>query len=337
MTDPASSGFLMPPEWAPHTRTWMAWPCHEVTFAGTLEAARDAYAATARAIARFEPVSMVVNPDEEADARARCGTRVDIVVRAHNDSWMRDIGPTFLIDGKGGLGAVDWRFNAWGGNYDDHAADAAMAEGLATLAGATRFPAPIYLEGGAVHTDGAGTLITTDNVVLNPNRNPGLTRAEAERIFRAFLGVEKTIWLEAPLEYDDTDGHVDNLACFARPGLVLALAEPDPADPHHAGLAENIARLRAETDARGKSIEVVPVIQPQRREVDGHRLPASYINFYICNGGLVIPTFRDPRDKAAVAAIAACFPDRAVATVPGLDIVRGGGCVHCITQQQPEA
>lgn len=336
MTDPASLGFRMPAEWARHARSWMAWPCREETFPASLEAARDGYAAVARAIARFEPLSMVVNPGEEADARARCGSRVDIVVRPHDDSWMRDIGPTFLIDGRGGLGAVDWRFNAWGGNFADHAGDAAMAEGLAELTGARRFQAPIFMEGGAIHTDGEGTLITTDAVVLNPNRNPGLTRAEAEKIFRAFLGIEKTIWLEAPLEYDDTDGHIDNLICFARPGLALALDEPDPADPQHPGLRENIRRLRAETDARGRSFEVVPLVEPRRREMDGHRLAASYINFYICNDAVIVPVFNDPGDQAALDAIAACFPGRQTVAVPGLDIVRGGGCVHCITQQQPE-
>jgi agmatine deiminase len=201
--------------------------------------------------------------------------------------------------------------------------------------GGRRFLAPIILEGGAIHTDGRGTLLTTENVVLNANRNPGLTKADAEAVFRAHLGVEKVIWLDKALEVDSTGGHVDNLACFVRPGAVAALVAKDPADSQYAPLQENLARLRRAEDATGRPLEIIEICQSGRREFRGERVPLSYINFYIANGGIVLPVFDDPADRAATEALERAFPDRVVVTVPSLDIVRSGGCIHCITQQQP--
>jgi agmatine deiminase len=326
----------MPPEWAPHRRCWIGWPCNPQSYpADQIEAARDAYAAVARAIARFEPVTLLANPEHVADAARRCGDTVTVRAMPLHDSWLRDTGPTWLVDGRGRLAGVDWPFNAWGEIYSGYEADRVLARRLLEETGALRFEAPIVLEGGAVHTDGEGTLLTTESVVLNPNRNPGLTAAEAERVFRAYLGVGKVIWLDAALEVDSTDGHVDNLACFARPGLVLALSEPDPADPHHEPLQENLRRLRRAEDARGRKLEIVEIRQPARREWNGDRLPQSYINFYIANGGVVLPVFDDPADEAARKSLSVLFPDRQVVPVAGTDIVKGDGCVHCITQQEP--
>ena len=187
-----------------------------------------------------------------------------------------------------------------------------------------------------MHTDGSGTLLTTESVVLNPNRNPGLTRAAAEEIFRAYLGIEKVIWLDKALEVDHTDGHVDNLASFVRPGVVTALTEPDPSDPHHEPLRENLRRLQLEPDACGRPLQVVGIRQPGRREHAGERLGMSYINYYIANGGIVFPTFDDPADEPARKALARVFPEREIVSVPGTEIVKGGGCIHCITQQEPQ-
>jgi len=332
---PADVGFRMPAEWAPHRRCWMAWPCCTETFPD-LDPVREAFARVARAIARFEPLTMVADPEDADAARRSCGEGVHVVAIPIDDSWIRDTGPTFLRDGRGSLAGVDWRFNCWGGLKDDYEDDARLAGRVLELSGARRFEPPLVLEGGAIHTDGEGTLLTTENVVLNPNRNPGLSRADAEEVFRAFLGVETVIWLDKALEVDATDGHVDNLACFVRPGVVAALSEPDPADPHHAPLRENRRRLELAEDAHGRRLTILDIREPARREHDGLRLAMSYINHYVANGGVVLPVFDDPADEPAREALARAFPDREVVTVPGLPIVKNGeGCVHCITQQEP--
>ena len=326
----------MPAEWLPHERCWMAWPCYEPTFPD-LPAARAAYAEVARTVSRFEPVTMLANRQHVDDARRRCGDGVEVVPLEIDDSWARDTGPTYLVDGSGKRAGVDWLFNNYGEIDLDYDNDKLIARRVLELSQARRFQAPIILEGGAVHTDGEGTLMTTENVVLNPNRNPGLTKKDAEEVFRAYLGVEKVIWLDKALDVDHTDGHVDNLACFVRPGVVLALTAADPADSQYEPLQENLRRLAASEDAAGRSLEIVEIEQPGRREFAGERLCASYVNFYIANGGIVLPVFDDPAARAAIETLERVFPEREVATVPGLEIVRGGGCVHCITQQEPVA
>jgi agmatine deiminase len=333
---PIDDGYRMPPEWAPHTRCWMAWPCSEATFPD-LSAARNAYAEVARAIARFEPLTMIANPEHVADAQLRCGDAVALLDLEIDDSWTRDTGPTYLVDGRGGLGGVDWPFNNYGEIDPDYENDKVLARRMLEHSGGRRFEAPIILEGGAVHTDGQGTLLTTENVVLNPNRNPGLTRPDAEEVFRAHLGVERVIWLDKALDVDSTDGHVDNLACFVQPGVVAALVAEDPADSHHAPLRENLERLKRAKDARGRPLEIIEICQPGWKEFQGVRVCASYINFYVANGGVVLPVFDDPADRPAIEALGRAFPDRVVVPVPGIDIVRSEGCIHCITQQEPRA
>jgi len=331
---PIDDGYRMPPEWAPHARCWMAWPCAEETFPD-LARARAAYAAVARAIARFEPVAMIANPEDVAGAKKLCGDAVELVALAIDDSWSRDTGPSYLVDGRGGLGAVDWPFNNYGELDPHYDNDKLLARRILERSGGRRFEAPIILEGGAIHTDGQGTLLTTENVVLNPNRNPGLTKADANEIFRVYLGAEQVIWLDEALEVDSTDGHVDNLACFVRPGVVAALVAEDPADPQYAPLRKNLQRLERAKDAGGRSLEIIEIGQPDPREFRGERVPASYINFYIANGGVVLPVFDDPADAPAIATLERAFPDRVVVPVPGGDIARSGGCIHCITQQEP--
>ncbi len=336
MPSPAEQGYHMPAEWAPHSRCWMAWPCREALWGEGLEAARDATAEVAKAIAAFEPVTMVAKPDSLAEVSLRFSSGVSCLPMALDDSWMRDTGPSFLVDGRGGLAGISWRFNGWGERYLPYDNDAALAAAVLDHLGVERIDAPLILEGGAIHVDGEGTLITTGEGLLNANRNANLWREEIERLLAGHLGVFKVIWLGQGLVDDETDGHVDNLACFVRPGVVLAQTASDPEDANHERLADNLERLRHTTDAKGRQLEVIEIEQPKARlGDDGRRLGLSYVNFYLANGGVVMPSFEDPADQPAFETVSRCFPDRRVVQVPARDIVQGGGGIHCITQQQP--
>jgi agmatine deiminase len=336
MPSPAERGFYMPAEWAPHSRCWMAWPCREALWGEGLEAARDATAAVAKAISAFEPVTMVANPDSLAEASLRFSSGVSCLPMALDDSWMRDIGPSFVLDGRGGLAGVAWRFNAWGEKYLPYDKDAAVAAAVLDHVDVERIDAPLILEGGAIHVDGEGTVITTEQCLLNANRNANLWREEIERLLAGHLGIRKVIWLGRGLVDDETDGHVDNLVSFVKPGVVLALSASDPEDANHERLADNLERLRQATDAKGRQLKVIEVAQPKpRRGDDGRRLGLSYVNLYLANGGVVMPSFEDPADQKAYETVVQCFPDRKVVQLPALDIVAGGGGIHCITQQQP--
>lgn len=338
MARPADDGFFMPAEWTPHSRCWMEWPTRGELWGDHIEAARDAYAEVASAIARFEPVTMIAKPKNFIEASLRVGKdkNINMFSLPHDDSWMRDNGPTFVVDASGNVAGVDWRWNAWGNKYPDHDRDAQVAEEVLKHLEMKRYEAPVVLEGGAIHTDGEGTLLTTESVVLNPNRNPGIGRAEMEQLLAGYLGVRKVIWLGDGLKDDDTDGHVDNLACFAKPGVVLALTCSDPADANHAPLKDNLARLRDASDAQGRKFDIIEIEQPRARYLpDGRRMGLSYINFYIANGAVIMPAFEDPMDAKAAEAVARAFPDREVVQVPAIDVLYGGGGIHCITQQQP--
>ena len=325
----------MPAEWEPHRRCWMAWPCREDLWGDRMDEVRDAYADVAKAIAQFEPVTMVALPDDIAEVSLRCGNGVSAFPLEIEDSWMRDSGPTFVVDGKSKLGGVDWVFNGWGGKYS-HKIDARIAEAVIGKVDAQHFDCPLVTEGGALHSDGEGTLLVVEETLLNENRNPGMTREEAEKILADYLGAKKVIWLPGGLANDETDGHVDNVACFAGAGKVLAASCSDEDDLDYLPLLENISLLERETDAQGRQIEVVKVEQPKpRKGDDGERLAVSYINFYIANGGLILPSFDDPADSKAFDAITSCFPKRKAVEVPAGVIVHGGGGIHCITQQEP--
>ena len=328
----------MPPEWAPHSGCWMAWPCRPENW-DDFERARATFASVARAIARFEPLTMTANAEHAGAARSALAGAgdVEVVIVPSDDSWARDTAPTFVVDGRGGLGGVDWRFNAYGGIYADYARTANMARRILDLLGARRFAAPLVLEGGAVHTDGEGTLLTTAEVVLDPRRNPGLGQADAERILCDCLGAERVVWLTSALDHDNTGGHIDNLACFVRPGVVAALGCADREDPQHDAVQENLGRLRAAPDARGRALEVVELPMPARPEHLGRRLSPSYVNFYVANGGVVMPAFGDPVDEEARDIVARLFPRRTVVQVDTLELAKADGSVHCTAQQQPVA
>jgi agmatine deiminase len=299
-----------------------------------MEAARRAYAAVAQAVSAFEPVTMLVRPEQAAAARTLLGPAITLLPMSLDDSWARDFCPTFLQGSDGQVAGADWRFNCWGENFPDYAADALVAERVLHHLGMRRFAAGFVLEGGAIHVDGEGTILTTEECLLNPNRNPDLDRTEIEAALKEWLGGTQVIWLGEGYEQDDTSGHIDEIACFAAPGKVLVLDCDDPADVNYARFKDNIRRLELSRDAAGRTPEIIRLPQPRRREVNGTRLTLSYTNFYIANGGVVMSAFDDPADAVAREIIARCFPDRTIVQLPALDITRGGGGIHCITQQQ---
>jgi agmatine deiminase len=321
-----------PAEWEPHERTLMGWPCRTELWGPTLERARRDYAAVANAIAAFEPVTMIANPGHDsASARAACAGAVEIVELALDDSWLRDCGPIYVRDDDGRRVGVHFGFNAWGEKFVGFDRDAAVGRLIAERLGDPVREADMVLEGGSILTDGAGVLVTTEQCLLNPNRNPGLDRGEIERRLGALLGVREVVWLGAGLVEDrDTDGHVDLIAAFTAPQRVLLQSAP-PDNPNAANCAENARRLR------DRGIEVIDLPFLPYAEVAGERVVASYMNFYICNGGVIVPVAQAASDTDALAIIAAAFPGREVVPVDGRVLAYGGGGPHCITQQVPVA
>lgn len=328
----------MPAEWVAHQRTWMAWPCRPEPW-GSLEGllrARLAYAAAARAISGFEKVTMVVRPDDHDEARLACGRGIEFAAFELDDSWTRDTGPVFVTDGADGVAGVHWRFNAWGNKYHPHDHDAQLGAGILDALDMRLYEGPMVLEGGSIAVDGFGTLITTEQCLLNPNRNPNLSRQQIEERLAIYLGVTRIVWLGEGLEDDETDGHVDNIVSFAGPGRLLVHKPKADGSYNDRVMQDNIKRLKAARDARGQAFDIIEVPEPAPRlRHDGRRLEMSYINSCFANHGLVVPAFDDPADADVVELMQRVFPDRRVVQVPCLDIVEGGGGLHCITLQQP--
>ena len=351
---PAADGYRMPAEWDEQSRTWMLWPFRPDVWRENARPAQAAFAAVAAAIARFEPVTMGVLPHLATEARAVLPPEVEIVPLEYNDAWVRDSGPTFLTDGAGHLAGVDWPFNAWGGHYADFSADDALAGHILDAAGARRYRADLVMEGGALHTDGEGTLLVVEECLLHKSRNPHLGKGQIEERLKRYLNVQTVIWLPFGVAHDETAGHVDNLACFVRPGVVALTWTDDEADPQYARSLAAEQMLLASRDAVGRRLEVHRIHQPgplyttaeeaatilhkdgSRPRPGGDRLAASYINHYIVNRGVIVPVFDDPQDAPALAKLAALYPEREIVPVPGREILLGGGNVHCITQQQPK-
>jgi agmatine deiminase len=340
MTTPADHGFSMPAEWLPHERTWMAWPTEGYTLGNDPAEAYRAWSQVANTIARYEPVTMVVDPGAAAYARRWLAPTVTQVERPLDDAWMRDIGPTFLTDGQGNLAAADWIFNGWGAQtWASWGKDAEIAESVAELAEARRFASRMVNEGGGIHVDGDGTVLVTETVQLDPGRNPGWTREQVEAELRGFLGVRTVIWLPRGLTRDysefGTRGHVDIVAAFVKPGVVVVHSQPDPLHPDYEVCRENAAMLRATTDARGRRLEVVELLAPTVLEEDGEPVDYSYINHYLANGLALLCGFDDPRDEAAAEVFAKLLPERKIEFVDARPLFARGGGIHCITQQQP--
>jgi agmatine deiminase len=336
---PVRDGFAWPAEWAPHARTWMCWPCRLEAWGGPdgLLCAKQAFARVARAISTFEPVTMAVRPGDTAEARLACAGKVGTFEVPLDDSWARDMGPTFLSGPAGMRAAVQWGFNAWGNKYQPYGEDAQLATRIAKVADARVYKAPMICEGGAIHTDGEGTLITTEQCLLNPNRNPGLTPQDIEECLALFTSARRVVWLGEGFSDDETDGHIDNIACFVAPSRVLVGRPSSKSHPDWEPVNEAIRRLRAAHDAQGRPFEVIEMAQPKRERIDarGRLMQSSYINFYLPNGGVVMPAFDDANDEKARETLAACFPGRDILQIDALDIVEGGGGIHCITQQEP--
>ena len=339
---PAELGFSMPAEWQPHERTWMAFPTANETFGEEeLHAARQAWAAVANTIVRYEPVTLIANTGEAEEVRRYLSGEVEIVERPLDDAWMRDIGPTFLTDGRGGVAAADWVFNGWGAQeWASWEYDQDIAEEVANLAGVRRFASRLINEGGGIHVDGEGTVLLTETVQLGEGRNSEWSKEEVEAEIHAHLGTTKAIWVPRGLTRDyerfGTRGHIDIVAAFLRPGVVAVHVQPDPAHPDYQVTKEIAALLRTSTDARGRQLQVVEVQAPTVVfEEDGEPVDYSYINHYLCNGAVVLCAFGDPRDQQAADLFAEYFPDRTVELVDAREIFANGGGIHCITQQQP--
>jgi agmatine deiminase len=336
VTTPRARGFAMPPEWAPHSRCWMAWPCRTELWGERMAEARKAYAEVAKTIVQYELVTMIARPELAAEASLHCGQGVSVLPLEHDDSWTRDTVPTFVLDQAGALAGVDWRYNGYGERVPAFDRDARLAETICTRLELPRFAAPIFFEGGAVHVDGEGTALVCATSALDPGRNPGLGRDAIERVLADYLGVARVIWLKHGFDGDVAGGHIDNVACFVRPGVAMVLTCRDSADANFAGFQDNLARLRGERDAAGRELEVIEVEQPAARSLpDGRRLTTSYINFYLANGAVMVPMFDDKMDDAAYDTISAAFPDRYALQIDASDLVYGGGGIHRITQQQP--
>ena len=333
-----------PAEWEPHTATWIAWPHHEPDWPGKFAPIPWVYAEIVRALHAHERVAILCH-DEESRAGATeilAKHSVDLarvgLHRVPTDRvWTRDSGPTGVFDERGALRWIAWRFNAWA-KYDDYDQDAHVADAIARISGipstrATREDgAPFVLEGGGIETDGAGTMLVTEEWLLSDvqRRNPGLDRAAYERAFARWLGIRRTIWLGEGCVGDDTHGHVDDIARFTDARTVALAYEPDPRDENHARSADNLRRLEL-----AGGLRVVKLPYPRAVMMDGVRLPASYANFYIANGIVIVPTFNDENDRAALEIIAGLFPGRRVVSIHAVDLVWGLGTLHCLTQQQP--
>lgn len=338
----------MPPEWSAQEAVWLSWPVDDSRHWGGAKKTLigEKFAEIAAAISLFETVRINAPGDEHEAIYAACNRakavpeRVQLYNHPHNDVWCRDHGPIFLKHREsGGLAVSDWGFNAWGGKFPPYDMDDDIPRAIADTLGLKRFEGGMILEGGAIEINGLGQLLTTEAVLLNPNRNPHLSRREIEQKLRDTLGVKDILWLKQGIEGDDTDGHIDDLARFIDDSMIIACVEKDRESPNHAVLDDNLNRLRNFTRPDGKSFEIVEIHLPEACEVPGWRLPvlpASYVNFLIVNGGLLVPTFRQRRnDDRALGMLRELFPDREVMGIDCLDLVEEGGTLHCISQQQP--
>ena len=340
----------LPAEWEPHAATWIAWPHYEPDWPGKLDAVRWLYTEIVRVLTRHERVEILCH-DKEIEAQA-----IDYLNRSHVDasryrthivpndrSWLRDSAPTAVRAAEGKIEWMCWRFNAWA-KYDNYHRDEKVPDAVAQISGVSAIEAclpdsteRLVMEGGVFDTDGEGTLLVTEECLLSDEqgRNPGMTRSDYELAFAATLGIEKVIWLGAGCVGDDTHGHVDDVARFVAPGKVLLACEEDASDANRASSVDNLARLESACDAAGRSLEIVKLSYPRAVMMEGERLPASYANFYICNGAVLVPTFNDANDRVAMNVLADCFPDREVIGIHAVDLVWGLGTLHCMTQQQP--
>jgi len=347
-----NANYRMPAEWAPHLGTYLVWPHNADTWPSKFESVPSVFAQIAATLAHFEPVRILVRdaaliPDVRRMISAantpdgepvRMG-RIEMLPIVTNDSWIRDYGPIFINRVAPGDGriqiAVDWRFNSWGGKYGACDLDDAVPHRLAQNYGFEVVEADMVLEGGSFDVNGAGSLLTTESCLLNRNRNPSMGRREIEGNLRVYLGVERVLWLGEGIAGDDTDGHVDDLARFTAVNTIVTAVEHDPAEVNYAPLQDNLRRLRAMRNCAGEPFTIVTLPMPAPLYFEGVRLPASYANFYIANGAVLMPSFGCATDEVAQRTLARLFPERRVVAIPSADLVLGLGAIHCLTQQHP--
>ena len=346
MSTPKEKNFYMPPEWYPHTCCWMQWPYNNPNHDGygtvpswshfDFDKGRLAWSNVANSIAKFEKVKMIVHPDEISKAKKLLNSEIEIIQLKIDDCWARDSGAIFLINKENKLGGIDWEFNGWG-KFKPFDSDNKVAKFMIQNSSATYFKNNMILEGGSIHVDGEGTLLTTEQCLLNKNRNPQLSKEEIENNLKEYLNINKIIWLKNGTD-EGTDGHVDNIACFVKAGTVLALSCKDKNDPFYERINENLEILRTSNDNRGRKLNVIELEMSYKRLIPDDDEPSSYINFYIANKGIVMPSFEDEKaDYRAKTIVQSVFPDRKIIAINGIDISMGGGNVHCITQQQPKS
>lgn len=331
----------MPAEWEPHAATWLSWPRREgISFPDAFDRVMPTFRAIVETLITSESVNInVCNGAHEAEAREVLRglplDRVTFYTIPTNEPWCRDHGPIFLTrQEEPRLAIVDWGHNAWGGKYPPFDLDDVVPTRIAETLGVPVWQGGMILEGGSIDVNGSGALLTTESCLLNENRNPGMTRAEIEQRMRDFLGVREIFWLSRGTEGDDTDGHIDNLARFVGERTVLAVVEQDRSDANYEPLQENLARLRG-VRIEGERLEIVELPMPAKMEREALRLPASYANFYIANSCILMPSYADPNDAAAAAAVQRAFPGRRVVPIDCRELIWGLGAFHCLTQQQP--
>ena len=343
MECPKAADYRLPAEWEPHAATWLAWPHRRQTWLGPFADVPLVYEQLARLIAAHEPVRIIAADDVLAEPRAALAgvANVEFVTIPTNDSWVRDTGPVFLLRRSSAeadlppRAAVAWSWNAWGGKYPPWDADAGVARRIAAHIGLSVVEPGIVLEGGAIETDGEGTILANERCVVDERRNPGLGREAMAAAICEWLAVERVLWVGGDLAGDDTDGHIDQLARFVAPGHLLAARQPDTGDPNHAALEANLVRLKSLRDAAGRRLEVIPVEIPARFTFQGTQLPASHLNFYVANGLVAVPVFGTATDEPALRRLEASFPGRRIEPIDCRALIRGRGALHCITRDEP--
>lgn len=350
---PRQDGFHIPAEFEKHSGCWILFPERPDNWRLNAIPAQQAFANVAKVISRFEKVTVGASSRQIAYAQRLLPEYIRVVEIEIDDAWVRDTGPTCVVNSEGVVRGIDWEFNSWGGLFASWDKDNLIANRVLEIENLDRYKSTMVLEGGAINVDGEGTLITTEECVLNHNRNPNMDKFAVERVFTEYCNIEKVIWLPRGIYFDETGGHIDNLCCFIRPGVVALTWTDDKTDPQREISTEAYDVLNREVDAKGRSLEIHKIHQPAPMFITqeenegfektigtisrkpGNRLPASYINFYIANGGVIMPNFDDPMDIRAKNTLQSLFPDREVVAVPAREILLGGGAIHCIVQQIP--
>ncbi|MDX2287106.1 MAG: agmatine deiminase family protein [Bacteroidia bacterium] len=343
---PAQMGYAFPAEWAPHTATWLSWPHKEASWPGKLASIYPVYAEFVRLLSEVEQVHInVCDAGMQArtaqmlrDAGARM-SQVLLHIHPTNDAWCRDHGPAFVVNPRAPQpkALVKWKYNAWGEKYPPHDLDNEIPYHIARFLELPVFEPGIVMEGGSIEVNGRGTLMTTEACLLNPNRNPQLSRQEIESYLKAYYGQTRVLWLKDGIVGDDTDGHIDDLTRFVDPETVVTVVESNPDDENYEVLQENLDLLRGFTLENGHPLRIIELPMPDPVWYEGQRLPASYANFYIANGLVVVPVYRCPQDGLALEILASCFPDRRVVGLDSTDLIWGLGSFHCLSQQEPAA